>query len=730
MSKENNKENNNNKPKNQNNKPKNQNNNKPKENKNNKNKNNKVDKKENIKKPEVKEEIKKKIKEEKIEEPKVEEKKEEVKEEVKVEEPKEEKVTSLDVQTTSAKDSKLKKGNKFLFPCIMAGIVIVLFIALFSLSSPKGVFKRQIKNIYTISDKYLDIYDEKIKKYNVIQKPFTFTTEFKLDTSDEDIKDYKVKYEFDSNIKDSYYANKVNLTKGKDNIEGSFYLVDNKAYLDSSLLDDPIDVTYYYDTEYYFDVVESYIFGGNSLYETLDNINTDDYRYIIKTLTNEFAKTLDSSAFSSETKKLNLDDKTVRVKKITYSMDEDLIQETIEQMVDNLKDNDKFLSTVARAFDLDKSDVKDFLKELKEEAEEIELDDPIDLCIYTKGALDDLVGYGIEMDDDEYLTIFIYDGYYEFTYDDHGEYYREKYSIIGTTDDDGVIKFVVKEDGDKIATIKVNKNTDEELDITYEVPDEDVEGHIYFSLKEQKNKITGKYIIDTKDDYYDEYYKLEGSYTLEIKNELSKFNTENVIDYDKINFKNIKDKISKINDDYLRDELDDFVSELEAETLDLNYIGMFETDYEDATLFIERKQTGMIYIGDTYYEPYYYEDESEEFELEEKASDFLDYIEELQDEYDFHSYYLDDYDSYSKCSSYNGGGRKNDTVKCMEVSFEEYLKSTSTCGEDAECIYNKLDSKQRPVWYAIKDGVLVAILTPDSTEEEMLTALKLVGIDT
>ena len=621
------------------------------------------------------------------------------------------------------KKSILKTGNKFPIPVILLVLIILSLVLVSRLNSPKYIFKKEIDKAYKEIEEQLDEYDRLDKKFDFIHNNNRITADFDITSTEDEIDNLHALLELNYNLKDEFYNNNVKITYNDTNIDGKVYLQDKKIYIDSELLDKPLNITRVNsDMLMVYDYLQL-----DEIYDYLDKLDTDEIRYLLKFVKKEFYKTLDDKAFSKENVKKELNGKTVRLHKITYTIDEDNLRRTIESILKALRKDDKSLKIMAKYSMLDKSDIKEALDDALEEIDDIEIDEDIAISMYTQGTLNNAIGYTLEMDDKEYFSYINYKDYYEIKFDNNDKEYREKISIVGETED-GVTTYTIRRNKSKVGTVKVKELSDEKIDISFNFPDEDVKGSILITTKEYKDEISGEFDFNYEID--GEELKLKGTYKIETPSSLNEIDPKQAVDLDKdYNFKSLKEKINKLKDDDIREWLLDLVEEIEEKVLNLNSYGMIEKSYKEISSDLKNKQTFLLYVGNLPYRydyNYKYYDDEEDVLIYEPTpeEEFLDTLIYYQDEYSFHTIYYENYSSYTKC-----GGSTYSTPKCIDVEqnyIEDLLlaeKDRCTTGYD--CIYTKIDKTRRPVVYAIQEGKLVGILNTDSTEEDFEKVLEI-----
>ena len=107
-----------------------------------------------------------------------------------------------------------------------------------------------------------------------------------------------------------------------------------------------------------------------------------------------------------ESTEVDVVDKEIKVTKNSYELDDKALSDIIRSVADQLLDDDDFISNLSDTFDIDKSDIKDTLKEIKRDAKDIEYDDEVVINVYTRGILNNFAGFSFEIENDEYFTYY------------------------------------------------------------------------------------------------------------------------------------------------------------------------------------------------------------------------------------------------------------------------------------------------------------------------------------
>lgn len=457
-------------------------------------------------------------------------------------------------------------------PVVAAVVVILLLVAGVSYkmitSSPKNIFKGVINSAYKDVDAAFTAFDEFTKTYNFEEKAIVVDFDTTLDTNIKEITEITDQLGF--KIKDvtvgvtagvDYKDEKVlagGFIKGeKEKIDATMMLEDGIFYIGTSLLE---DVLKYKDDTLDIDFSE--------LKEVIESaeISTDvnDYRNAVKSIKNAFIASISNEYTEKESAKLEIAGKDVKVTKNSLVLDEDSLEYMIETIADKLTEDDEFLKSASAIGGVDKKEIKEALKMLKESAGEIEESTEVKINIYTKGFLNTYAGFGLEVEGKEYLTYVVDGDDFELVFDDQYEDYGTKV-VVSVKD----TKLTAEVNGEKIFTGTVKELSNEKIDLTIksavkELPFEmsyyyDVKGKFEMTMdleiegtkvglvakvneKAEDEKVAGEYELKlTADgeiplDSYNTlkldngYISVKGTYSLEATDDLDTLNTKNAKD--------------------------------------------------------------------------------------------------------------------------------------------------------------------------------------------------------
>lgn len=591
---------------------------------------------------------------------------------------------------------------------IIAAIVVIL-IALVTVkvitSTPKQVFKTAISNLYKETSNYLEEIDKTYEKFNLEKNPLLANIELNMDSNVEDvtsstkelgfeIKDVTINGQagIDLDKKEMLFGGSL---KGKtEEINIDALVKDNNIYLVSNLFDDVVKVENSYDSPFY---------DLDSITEQLDfnKIDFKVYDAILKSFTNALSKSLDSDSMEKESTEVDVVDKEIKVTKNSYELDDKALSDIIRSVADQLLDDDDFISNLSDTFDIDKSDIKDTLKEIKKDAKDIEYDDEVVINVYTRGILNNFAGFSFEIENDEYFTYYTDGKNVEITFDNNTAGYSQTKLNIQAVKDGKETDIEAKYNGEEILTATIKEFGDEVIDIEYEIKEDKevvTKGTFYLTYKEDKDSISGDYEIRL--DVDDELLSLKGKYEVKSSDKLTDIDTSKAITEDEVSDEEI---LSNLEEIAKKDKIFESIYNSAYEsTLDLNYYDMAVLyGVEDVKEVLNKTQGTVLYVGAT----------GRTYGTGSEIAIFNN-LENAQEEYDFHTYY------YSQ--SYI-----NDEFRSLVSGVTPICnasQNTTTPSETAPTC------TEYPTVYFIKDGKIVAAVQNTITKDELTKYLKEIGI--
>ncbi len=607
-------------------------------------------------------------------------------------------------------------------PIVTVAVVAVILVGgvILSIASstPKSVFKNAINNVYKGANLAIDGYETYLEEYDLTKNALLVSGDFAIDTNMEDFDGYglnKVSLGFNAGID---YKNEVvsfgaNLKGNKESVKLDAQMIENEFYITSSLFKEVLkldsDVVSELGIEVDFEELKEEFEKVQKEYDT----DPETYDYLVKTIKNALVKSIDSEYMEKEKDEIDVLDKELKVTKYSYILDEDAIQDLVEKAAEYLLEEEDFAKTFADAMGVEKKTVKDLLKELKKEAKDIEFKDELAINIYTRGLFNSYAGLGIEVEGKEYFSLYTDGKNVEFTVDDHDDSdYGTK--LVATMEKDGKgYNIEVKENKEKIIEINLKEATDEVVDGEIVVYDDgEKEGTIEFrvSVKETKNTFTGEYKFKVIQAESKEYIGYSGKYTLSIADEVEKMSIKNAVSADELDTDKLEENLEKVieKDEALGTLIEETLTSIEEEMLDLNYNGMAQIYTSEVNKVLTKKKATVLYVGSNYYSSYSQAD----------AYELLDNLIDLQDELDFYSYYLSEYSADS--------------------TFESLVKDVQYVCPNAPVADTNQGSSSVPVApttctgypaiYLIKDGKVQKAFRLNVAYEDLKSALAEIGI--
>ena len=420
--------------------------------------------------------------------------------------------------------------------------IIFIIITLIVLVGAYGLYLNRPKNFFktTINNKYLKFNEKKSKvfNFNPADNKLESNLKLNLEVSNKGVKSNQelIDFDYNSDIKNEYLSTAINsklFSKIKTDVafNEDDLIINNKAiYEKPLLLNNEIDFDWTY----------------------LQNINEEDFDTITKTIKNEVIKSLKEKNFKTKNTTIKVDGKDIKAKKLTY-VDKNA-NKTIDNIIANLANDDKFIKALANITGIDKKDIKNELKNTKVE-EKLK---PITINLYTTGLFSKLAKTEIEYDEFTLSYMNYKDSNYELKYSTND--YELVYSA--NINDDKEYDFTIKANKETIVKGIIKENSDEALKVNFEIigKDNKINGKIDIkTVKDNNNELSkkGSIIIYTSDKK-DDYYKLTFESTIKKVKKINKDTIKNAVDYNKLNKKEKAKIEGRLNDsiDAIKDSLD------------------------------------------------------------------------------------------------------------------------------------------------------------------------------
>lgn len=275
----------------------------------------------------------------------------------------------MDENNANVKKNK-KKG------LIIGGIVVVLLLLVGTLTyflmpvKPKKVFTTAIQEVYEASKSNFN---------GIFGGKYTFVTDIHSQKENEE----KI-LEIINNLK-------ISMDYGMDAKSKKMHITLDGDYKDKELLQATIDVqesnAYVFLQDIYSKNLLVPIEGMDEIFKMLEKMN--EYEVILKHVKNALDKSLKEEYFSKENATITLNGKSVKVTENKLILDEKNQKELAYSLSDELN-NEEFIESFSRISEMDKEEVKEMLKDMKEN---VELEDgTLYVSIYTKGINNEFAG--------------------------------------------------------------------------------------------------------------------------------------------------------------------------------------------------------------------------------------------------------------------------------------------------------------------------------------------------
>ena len=424
------------------------------------------------------------------------------------------------------------------------------------------------------------------------------------------------------------------------------------------------------------------------------------YDDILAAYTKAFTKALDKEYMSKDKAEIDVLDKELKVTKNTFKLTDKSIQKTIKGTIENLLDNKDFIKKLSKVSGMDSSDIKDKLKELKDDASEMKIGSTINFNIYSRGITNKIVGFDVVVEKQKIIS------YY--TNGDNVEATIEAGQKIKLTIDASkkVRKGKLTVDGEKVATADIRSLDEDKIDFDYVIyPERDeVKGTVYLTRKKAKKEVSGEYKfrIEGEQDGDDVYFEVKGTYSIKTSKELDGVSTKNTIKSDDLDEEELQEALEDAvkKDKTLNQIVEDIIKAEEEEKIKsrINYYGMIPVKSPEALELLSNKKATVLYIGYNYYsanDPYY----------------MFENLRDVQDELDFYSYSID-------------SNSVTEEIKTA-LSDVEFVCSTTTATDDPEA---KPECTEWPAIVLIKDGKPVKGFRGTVKYDDLKAALKEIGI--
>lgn len=425
-----------------------------------------------------------------------------------------------------------KKVNKILIilPIIIVAVLVGVYLYF---NNSKNIFTRTLnkgyKNFTDILDKVNVSTDKTIKTSGDVN--------FNINVSDE------YKNLIDQNILDE--INKLEL------LFNSVVSYENKEF--------SVELNTKYDKNALFDVA---LYGQNSnlyielknLYNKYIEIPVEEYdtlfeeyelekiEYILNKVESSLLNNLDEKEFVKTKEKLDVESKKIEVNKIEYEFNEEKTLKLLVNTFKELKNDQKFIKYVSEISGLEEKEITDGIdSSIKELSSQTEFEDEtfISIAIYTKGLLNEYVGFEININNLGKMKIYNNDD------NIYGDLYitGEKVAeITSKKQKENEYKTEIEIKDTTNITID-SKITDKSINIDYEIVTEEMslDGTLNEKITKEENKTTNDSKCNMNIKAEDEVVATI-NINSNIKEELTDEPFTNILSKGKINYENMTEE--------------------------------------------------------------------------------------------------------------------------------------------------------------------------------------------
>lgn len=499
-----------------------------------------------------------------------------------------EKTVIVDEETLKEVQDKIQndfpnegKKKKMIVPIVIAAIALILIIGgigyKFISNNPTNILKDSINNAYKDFKDELKEYDKKKKDFDITKDSIKVSGDLELSGElFKDIKDDKILFTAGFDYANKLIEGEATLKEdGKDLLNATVFAKDNKMYLKSNNL---FDNTYELDD---FDFDEEFNLNDfEDMMSEMDNISTDDIDYLVKEFKDALIKSLNKDEMTKEKETIEINDLSIKTTKISYNIDKTSTKELMSSLSDILTENDEFVSKFAKLTDLEKSDIKDAFKELKDKDNYEDMPKG-EINVYTTGVTNKVVKVELKLD----TVTMSYSDYKDNVYILVSEKESNmKFEVIAKTEKK-VTDVEVKVNKQKVATLTVRQFDEEGIDFDYNIDVEDVikaKGTIKITCKEKsKTEYEGvmEFSVNGEIDGEEIDFGAKMNYTITTKATIADYDTSKAIASDDITEEDAE-KLENALEDLENSKIYSFIEDMDLnDLLDISSSNSYENNY-------------------------------------------------------------------------------------------------------------------------------------------------------
>lgn len=408
---------------------------------------------------------------------------------------------------------KNKKSRK---KFIIGGVLVLIAIAIglyFGYkklnSNPMSIYKNVINETYeALSDLVKEAKDKEMD-INIESDPFVLSMNATLNSSMPELKSFSG-LNYDLMVGMDYKEKKANFGVGLSEnnsaiVKALMSFVNKNAYLKSDEIFNKV-----------IDLGEVDLFSEMNLDEIFKvngeavKFSYSDIEVILSEMRTIIINSLDKDKFELQEETIKVDNKDYNAKKVIYNLDKENMNRTIKFICDEILKNDKLLNALVKISGVDKDELKNALKDAREEEYTGEYAKTV---LYTN-KLNDIIAGSLIVDEEEIVK-------YTENNDKTKVVIKEEQVSIVIEEKDDYVSVKMSESNTEIMSLEIYENNDD-IKVLFEanVEGTKVSGSIETkNVKVNKTKASGDFKLSLKTSVLEKDIdvSLDGKYSLEKK---------------------------------------------------------------------------------------------------------------------------------------------------------------------------------------------------------------------
>lgn len=430
-----------------------------------------------------------------------------------------------------------KKTNKGLMAVIIVAVIAVLGVLGYFV-----VYPLILKSLVTPEKVYTNTINAVFKEITttveeVVHEKATYSIDLAVDSNMPTISSFSgYNYSVNVGVDPTTEAFQAGLTMKNSSTNYSVwgYIKDGKKYTRYST-DDVLNYIGELSTEESNELFDTF----KQALDTQDGADTEKINYVINKINELVVSSIDETKLTQEDVTIKIGGTDVKVLNNKYVMDEAAVEKTAKHVLDGLKGDKTVVKNLSELLDSSEDEVKEMLTyeepEKDEETEEEKEETPLIVNIYVtnKG---DFVGVAFT-DDKGNVDLHYYNNngsfeikLYEKSVDEETNKETENTASIVGVPKSGKTNVTVTYNKETVATLVINKNTETELDLNYEIvvaEDQKINGTL--AIKNDNNDKRIKNTIKFTMKASDQYLNIDLGTTIDWTTEVAKINTGNAV---------------------------------------------------------------------------------------------------------------------------------------------------------------------------------------------------------